>query len=103
MTTATITHSRIGPGLWIGVGVAAVAAVVVGLFGSAFAVWVVWLAGGATAVVGGIASLRRARWGFVLLVVGAGLLLGSAAYISLGLIQPDGPASGGGSSVVPAP
>jgi hypothetical protein len=101
MTTAYITRPRIGPGLWVGLGVAAVAAILVGLYGSAFAMWMVWLTGGAAALVGGIASSRRARWGFVLLAVGAGLLLGSAAYIGLGLIQPDGPASGGGSGVAP--
>lgn len=98
MTTAKVTRPRMSPGLRVGLGVAAIVAAIVGLVGSAFAMWAVWLAGGAM-VVGGIATSRRARGGFVLLAVGAGLLLGAAVYIGLGLIPRGDPASGGGSGV----
>lgn len=101
MATANVTRPCREAGLRVGVGVAAVAAIVAGLFGSAFAMWVVWLIDDTTAVIGSISCLRRVRWGLLLLAVGAGLLLGGTAYIGLGLIQPGDPPSGDGTGVVP--
>lgn len=62
-----------------------------------------FLLGAAAELAGVIGWMRCRRWGFFLLALGAGLMLGAAAYILLGLIQPDGAGTGDGSSVVPAP
>ncbi|NHF61850.1 hypothetical protein [Microcella pacifica] len=95
MTASTVARPHNGASLWIGLAIAGLAGLVVGLFGSALAMWLVWIAGGAAAILGGIALARHVRWGSVLLAFGVALLLGSAAYIGLGLIQPDGPPCGG--------
>ena len=71
-------------------------AIPVGLFGSALSPALVFLLGAAAELAGLIGWLRRRRWGFLIVALGAGLLVGAASYIVLGLIQPDGPATGGG-------
>lgn len=101
MTAATSRHARTGSG--IGLVVATVIALAAGLYGTALSPLAVWVIGILTAVVGVVGVTRRARWGVLVLVVGAAFLLGSAAYFLLGLIQPDGMASRSGGSGIPAP
>jgi hypothetical protein len=99
--TATAPRRRVGLGFRLGLVAAAVLALPAGLYGTALSPLTVWVVGALAAAVGAVGTARRARWGLLLLVIGAALLLGSAAYFVLGLIQPDGPASGGGSNVAP--
>lgn len=101
MTAATSRRARAGFG--IGLVMATVLALAIGLYGTALSPLVVWVTGLLTVVVGVVGVTRRARWGILVLVVGAALLLGSAAYFVLGLIQPDGMPSQGGGSGIPAP
>lgn len=77
------------------VGVA-VLAIPAGLFGAAFSMAAVFLVGAAAELAGLVGWLRRRRWGFLILALGAGLMLGAAAYILLGLIQPEGAGTGDG-------
>lgn len=96
MTTASGTRPRVGPVFGVSLIVVGLVAFLAGLFGMGLVgSWVVWLVGGAATLGGAIGSAHRSRWGFVLLTLGVALLLGSAAYIVLGLLQPDGPACGG--------
>lgn len=74
--------------------VAVVVGLPLGLYGTAVSPLTVWIIGVLAAAVGAVGTARRARWGVFLLVIGGAVLLGSAAYFVLGLIQPDGPASG---------
>jgi hypothetical protein len=55
-----------------------------------------WLLGPSLLVLGAIGRRTGARWALWALLVGAGLLLGTMAYVVLGLLTPDGPGSGGG-------
>lgn len=103
MTTATTQRSKTGLGFRVGLVVTTVLALAAGLYGTAFSMVAVWAVGGLAAVIGAIGAARHTRWGFLLLVIGGPLLVGSVAYITLGLIQPDGPASGGGSGFAPSP
>ncbi len=101
MTTATAPRPKVGVGFRLGLVAAAVLGLPLGLYGTALSPLAVWIVGVLAAAAGAVGSARRSRWGVLLLVIGAALLLGSAAYFILGLIQPDGPASGSGSGVAP--
>jgi len=102
MTALAAPRFRASPAVALGMVGVTVVAIPVGLFGSIFSMAAVFLVGAVAELAGVIGWLRRRRWGFFLLALGAALMVGAAAYILLGLIQPDGAGSGGG-SVVPAP
>lgn len=98
MTAETAQRRRPSAATVVVGAVGAALAFPIGLFGMAFALgWAVYLLGGGAVLVGAIATPLGRRWGFPVVGVGVGLLVGAAAYIVLGLIQPDGPASGSGS------
>jgi hypothetical protein len=103
MTTVPAPRFRASPAVALGMDGVAVVAIPAGLFGAAFSMAAVFLFGAVAELAGVIGWLRRQRWGFLVLALGAGLMLGAAAYIVLGLIQPDGVASGGGYGGPPAP
>ena len=95
MSAPTGSRTHTGAGRRVSVVVAATLGLGAGLLGTAFSMWLVWIAGLVVAIAGGIAAALGARRGSVLLTLGLALLLGSAAYFVLGMIQPDGPACGG--------
>lgn len=95
MTAVPAPRFRASPAIALGMLGVAVLAIPVGLFGSALSPALVFLLGAASELAGLIGWLRRRRWGFLVVALGAGLLIGAAAYVVLGLIQPDGPACGG--------
>ena len=101
MTSATASRRRAGLTTAVVLVMAVVLGRPAGLFATAVSPMAVWIVGTMVAVFGLAGAARRSRWGVVLLVIGAALLLGSAAYFALGLIQPDGPASGTGGGVAP--
>lgn len=95
MTTATTPRPRAGPRFGFGLAAAAIVGLPAGLYGTALSPLTVWIVGGLVVVTGGIGAALRSCWGVLLLVIGGALLLGSAAYVVLGLSQPDGPVCGG--------
>jgi 4-hydroxybenzoate polyprenyltransferase len=70
--------------LWLVGGLGLVAGFLGASFGS-----VVWSLGPLVLVVGVVLSRRRDR-GHPLVAAGSGLALGTACYLGLGLVQPDG-------------
>lgn len=103
MTTAPAPRFRATPAIALGMVSVAVLAIPVGLFGSALSPALMFLLGAVFELAGLFGWLGRRRWGFLVVALGAGLLIGAASYVVLGLIQPDGPASGGGFGGPPAP
>ncbi|MGL3805361.1 hypothetical protein ACSYDW_04630 [Paeniglutamicibacter sp. R2-26] len=69
-----------------------------GLFGSIFGPYYALVLGAALAIVGMLGSLRGGRWSRVLLVFGIAVVAGTAIYILLGLLVPEGAGSGSGSA-----
>ncbi len=102
MTAVVAPRFRASPAVALGMVGVAVVAIPAGLFGAVFSMAAVFLVGAAAELAGLIGWMRRRRWGFLLLALGAGLMLGAAAYILLGLIQPDGAGTGEGFSGPPA-
>lgn len=80
-----------------GTAVVAALAIPVGLGFAVFGFFG-WCVGPVVLVVGLVGRHLRQPWGSWLIAVGAGLALGALAYITVGLLIPDGPSSGGGSS-----
>jgi hypothetical protein len=56
-----------------------------------------WLLGPSLLVLGVIGRWTGARWAPWALLVGGGLLVGTLAYVLVGLLTPDGPGPGPGS------
>jgi len=96
MSTAEVARPKGRTGFVVLLVVLALVAIPVGLFGTAVTPgWAMLATGALLATAGMVAAVLRQRWGFVMLAIGAGLLLGIGGYVGLGLIQPDGPACGG--------
>lgn len=71
---------------------------VLGFFGSVFSPLIGAGLGGVLAVFGMMGYVQRSRLGALVLTIGAALIVGAGLYILLGVLQPDGPATGSGSS-----
>lgn len=78
--------------------VAAAVGAVVGFAVSAVSLYGALVAGAVVIVTGSILIAMRRQSRGVVLAFGIGLILGALVYIGLGLLQPDGPHSGGGGS-----
>lgn len=88
---------RATPAQGLAAGGVALLALPVGLFGSALLSPILVFVLGVVVELAGVMGWLRGRWwGYLAAALAAGLMLGAAAYLLLGLIQPDGPASGGG-------
>lgn len=61
-----------------------------------------WCVGPLVLAIGLVGRYRRRRWALWMIWIGIGLTLGALAYITLGLLTPDGPSSGGGSVAPPS-
>lgn len=98
MTMATNGRPTKRSGRGIVLGVVALAAVAAGLFGSIFGPAYSAAVGVILAVVGVIGVARGAHWARFLLLIGGGLVVGSALYVLLGILTSDGSASAAGTA-----
>ncbi|HCS60876.1 MAG TPA: hypothetical protein DIW46_05680 [Microbacterium sp.] len=76
---------------------AAVIGVPVGLYGSIFGPYYSIAVGAILVVVGVIRVVHGVRWGRILLIFGAAVIVGAALYFMIGVLTPDGASSGFGS------
>lgn len=79
-----------------GTAVAAVLGIPVGLGLSTFGFFG-WCAGPLVLIAGLVGQHLRRGWAPWAIWIGVGLTLGALVYITIGLVTPDGPSSGGGS------
>ncbi len=95
MTGPGTLHPRVRDSqLTVGIAVVAVLAIPVGLGLSAFGFFG-WCVGPLTVSAGLIGQHLRRGWASWAIWIGVGLTLGALAYITMGLLTPDGPSSDG--------
>ena len=97
MTGPSTVQPRVrGWQLTAAMAVVAVLAIPVGLGLSIFGFFG-WCVGPLVLIAGLVGQRLRRGWAFWAIWIGVGLTLGALAYITIGLLTPDGPSSGGGS------
>lgn len=84
-------------------GLATILGVLAGFFGSTFGPFSSMIIGGIVTVVGGSAVLafRRETWPRVVLAIGTAVVIGSCAYLLVGILSPQGAGSGSGRGCMP--
>lgn len=97
MTEPSTAQPRVrGWQLTTGTLVVVVLAIPVGLGLSIFGFFG-WCVGPLVLIAGLVGQRLRRGWASWAIWIGVGLTLGALAYITIGLLTPDGPSSGGGS------